>query len=168
MNQLPVPDGVHFSAHLPLVWHGVWQQSAFEATRYLAVLAEFESTSDERSHAQDALHAKLDLMLLWTAKNASHNLPAAKEVVIGLETISWRDVAALPVGAHGALAISLSQVLPFSLQLPAEIVACVGADQAYTVTARLLLKEEALRDWFERTVFRNHRHIVHAERGAQT
>jgi hypothetical protein len=167
MNQLPIPDGVHFSAHLPLAWHGVLQQSAFEATRYLAVLAEFESTSDERNHAQDALHAKLDLMLLWTAKNASHNLPAPKDVMIGLETIAWHDVAALPLGAHGALAISLSHILPFSLQLPAEIISCTLMDQTYTVTARLLLKEETLRDWFERTVFRTHRRIVHAERGAQ-
>jgi hypothetical protein len=167
MNPLPIPDGVHFLAHLPLAWHGVLQQSAFEATRYLAVLAEFESSSEERNHAQDALHAKLDLMLLWTAKNASHNLPLPKDAVIGLETIAWADSAALPIGAHGALAISLSHILPFSLQLPAEIISCTHMDQAYVVTARLLLKEEALRDWFERTVFRNHRRIVHAERGAQ-
>jgi hypothetical protein len=167
MDQLPIPDGVHFSAHLPLAWHGVLQQSAFEATRYLAVLAEFESTSDERNHAQDALHAKLDLMLLWTAKNASHNLPAAKDVMIGLETIAWHEAAAFPLGAHGTLAISLSHILPFSLQLPAEIISCTLIEQTYTVTARLLLKEEALRDWYERTVFRNHRRIVHAERGAQ-
>lgn len=167
MNTLPVPDGVHFSAHLPLAWHGVLQQSTFEATRYLAVLAEFESISDERSHAQDALHAKLDLMLLWTAKNASHTLPAAKEVMIGLETIAWRDSAALPLGAHGALALSLSHILPFSLQLPAEIISCVVSEQGYVLTARLLLQEEALRDWFERTVFRNHRRLVHAGRGAQ-
>lgn len=167
MNQLPIPDGVHFSAHLPLAWHGVWQQSAFEATRYLAVLAEFESSNDERNHAQDALHAKLDLMLLWTAKNASHSLPSAKDAMIGLETITWIDSVALPIGAHGALAISLSHILPFSLQLPAEIMSCELKNNAYIITARLRLKEEVLRDWFERTVFRNHRRIVHAERGAQ-
>ena len=167
MNQLPVPDGVCFAAHLPLAWHATLQQSAFEATRYLAVLAEFESTGDERNHAQEALHAKLDLMLLWTAKNSSHDLPAAKEALIGLETISWRDTSALPVGAHGALAISLSHILPFSLQLPAEIMTCKINEQGYVITARLLLKEESMRDWFERTVFRNHRRVVHAGRGAQ-
>ncbi|MBY0445164.1 MAG: PilZ domain-containing protein, partial [Burkholderiales bacterium] len=90
-----------------------------------------------------------------------------KDVMIGLETIAWHDVAALPLGAHGALAISLSHILPFSLQLPAEIISCTLMGQTYTVTARLLLKEETLRDWFERTVFRTHRRIVHAERGAQ-
>ncbi|AZN36147.1 PilZ domain-containing protein [Iodobacter ciconiae] len=167
MNPLPVPDGVHFHAHLPLAWHGLLQQSAFEATRYLAVLAEFESNNDERGHAQDALHAKLDLMLLWTAKNASHSLPPPKEVIVGLETIAWRDTAALPVGVHGVLAISLSHVFPFSLQLPAQIMGCTVAEHGYVLTARLLLQEEALRDWFERTVFRNHRRIVHAERGMQ-
>ncbi|MEN9658928.1 MAG: hypothetical protein RL571_2393 [Pseudomonadota bacterium] len=166
MSQLPIPDGVHFFAHLPLAWHATLQQSAFEATRYLTVLAEFEASSDERNHAQEALHAKLDLMLLWTAKHLSQDLPSAKDAVIALEVISWLDATALPVGAHGALTLSLSRIFPFSLQLPAEIILCAVSGQGYAITARLQLKEEALRDWFERTVFRNHRRIVHSERGA--
>ncbi|MDR3409386.1 MAG: hypothetical protein P4L87_00320, partial [Formivibrio sp.] len=58
-----------------------------------------------------------------------------------------------------------SDALPFLLQLPATITACEQAGEIWRVDAQLIIKDENLRDWWERTVFRFHRRAIQQERG---
>lgn len=163
-----VTHGVHFQARLPLAWLPETAAIAFEATRYLAVLAEFEYVGEERSLEHSQLHAKLDLALLWLARSLAQEMPASCEAWVGLESLYWEAVSPLAVGSSGALALNLSTALPFLLQLPATIMSCEQDGEIWRISARLMIEDDGLRDGWERTVFRYHRRAIQQERGART
>lgn len=160
-------SGVCFLAELPLAWLPASTGSAQEAARYLAVLAEFEQAAPERSREQEELHAKLDLALLWLARAQAGQLPPACPVQIGLEHLAWLADSPQPAASSGALALNLSDALPFLLQLPAQIESCQPEDGRWRITASLAFDDDTLRDWWERTVFRRHRRVIQQERGRQ-
>ncbi|MDR3413416.1 MAG: hypothetical protein P4L87_21090, partial [Formivibrio sp.] len=151
---LSITSGVHFYANLPLSWQPDFECIPFESARYLAVLAEFEHALEDRPQEQAQLHAKLDLLLLWLARSLSKEIPASRKTWIGLEAMSWESAVPLVVSDVGAVALNLSDALPFLLQLPATITACEQAGEIWRVDAQLIIKDENLRDWWERTVFR--------------
>lgn len=160
-------NGVHFQATLPLAWLPVSACVPFEAARYLAVLAEFEHSAEDRSPEQSQLHAKLDLALLWLARSLAGEMPAPCAAWVGLEWLSWDAQMPLAVGSTGALALNLSSALPFLLQLPATISACEQNGALWRVQAQLMIEDEGLRDGWERTVFRYHRRAIQQERGTR-
>lgn len=160
-------EGLHFHASLPLGWRDDYNQSAFEAARYLSVLASFEHTVREREDVQEELHAKLDLALLWLARSLAGPNPAACPASIGLETMRWSDGQALEPGKQGAVVLNLSTDLPFLLQLPAYVRSCQAVDGRWQIDVDLQITDEALRDGWERTVFRRHRRMIQQERGGQ-
>lgn len=160
-------EGLHFHASLPLGWRDDYNQSGFETARYLSVLADFEHTVRERADAQDELHAKLDLALLWLARSLAKPNPAACPAWIGLETLRWHDGRALEPGQQGAVVLNLSADLPFLLQLPARVRSCRAVDGRWQIDVDLQITDDALRDGWERTVFRRHRRMIQQERGGQ-
>lgn len=158
-------DGVHFSATLPLCWETGKISATLENSRYLAVLAEFEQRGDDLAKEQAELHAKLDLALLWLARSLAGEMPAACQAWIGNEQVCWQSSVPMEVGSKGILAFNLSDALPFLLRLPARVQSCVQAGSLWHICANLEFDDEALRDWWERTVFRRHRRAIQQERG---
>lgn len=161
-------NGVCFQATLPLAWLPVAACAPFEVSCYLAVLAEFEHSAEDRSPEQSQLHAKLDLALLWLARSLSGEMPVPCAAWVGLESLSWDADLPLAVGSSGTLALNLSNALPFLLQLPATISACEQNGALWRVHAQLMIEDDSLRDAWERTVFRYHRRAIQQERGART
>ena len=160
-------SGVCFQARLALDWVADCTVSSWEAGRYLTVLAELESFSEERKLEYAELNAKLDLTLIWLArflKAESHPTVAA---TLRLEEIVWQNTAAQRIGARGAVAINLSEALPFVVQLPARITACEAHEVGWQISAALEIEDEVLRDQWERTVFRRHRRAIQQQREAQ-
>lgn len=160
-------DGVHFRATLPLRWQEEYRAATLESARYLAVLAEFEQNNDDRPKEQTELHAKLDLALLWLSRTLVGDLPPASRALIGLEQICWWSESSLPAGSHGAVGLNFSESLPFMLPLPVEVESCVQDGAQWRICARIMLEDENLREWWERTVFRRHRREIQQERGAR-
>lgn len=158
-------EGLHFKAVLPLAWCPQYQASCFENARYLAVLAEFEAIGDEHHREQAELHAKLDLALLWLARSLCPELPALHESWIGLDALAWNSDTPMEIGSTGAVALSLSDSLPFLLQVPAIIRVCEPLTESWQIRADLEIADENLRDCWERTVFRRHRRAIQLERG---
>lgn len=157
-------EGVHFCTSLPLAWQAVSNLSNLEAARYLAVLAEFEQIHDDETSAQIDINAKLDLALLWLARALASEMPPPSEAVLGLEQLSWQSSVPQEIGARGFVAINLSDSLPFLLPLSALIESCERTIEGWQITARLQIVDPGVRDWWERTVFRRHRHAIQLER----
>lgn len=164
MGPLPVP-GASFSAELPLAWLRQLTQTPLEASRYLAVLAEFEQQAEKQQDVDESLHAKLDLALLWLARSQHVNPASPRQVQIGLSHIAWQMPVAMPVGETGVLAVCFSDVFPLQLQLPARITACRAEAGEFFIQAELIWRNEDLQGWYERTVFRYHRRQIQNQRG---
>lgn len=159
-------DGPAFSAILPACWLSDYSQNPLEASRYLAVLAEFEREEMAQAAADSLLGARLDLALLWLARSLNQ-APAGKlDITLGLEEVLWRADCALPTGQRGVLAVQISTSFPFSLQLPVQIISSEAGAGEFLIRARFLWPNEELRDWYERTVFRYHRRDIQHRREA--
>lgn len=160
-------SGVCFFVKLPLTWLPASTCSAQEAARYLAVLAEFEQAAPGRTREQEELHAKLDLALLWLARAQAGPMPTMSQAQIGLECLNWLAESPLPAGSMGAIALNLSDSLPFLLQLPARIESCETEGRRWRIVATLFLADDSLRDGWEKTVFRRHRREIQQQRGRE-
>lgn len=159
--------GAYFQATLPLAWLEQGNVSALEASRYLSVLAEMESISDERKLEHAELNAKLDLTLMWLARFFAGEPTPSVNATIGLDAMQWQSEQAQVVGALGAIALNLSSAFPFVLHLQARITACEKQGDAWQIEATLDIQDESLRDHWERTVFRRHRRAIQLQREAQ-
>jgi len=160
-------DGPAFQAHLPAFWQTCYEQNPFEASRYLAVLAEFER-EDAKAGQDDAsgLAARLDLALLWLARSLNQTPAGSLDVTLGLEEVGWQAQSEMTTGERGALVVQIAAAFPFALQLPVEIVGCVPQADGFLIRARLVWRNEELQDWYERTVFRYHRRDIQHRREA--
>lgn len=159
-------EGVCFAATLPLQWQSGPALPSLEAARYLAVLAEFEQTREEAGGSSDN-NAKLDLILLWLSRVLTTTQPVPCAAVLGLESLTWQSAQPQLAGSTGAVALNLSDALPFMLTLSAQIEACEQRGEIWQLRASLQFDDENLQDWWERTVFRRHRRMIRQERGGQ-
>ncbi|WP_187359882.1 PilZ domain-containing protein [Chitinolyticbacter meiyuanensis] len=160
-----IKDGVYFDARLPHQWLAEARQSAFEAARFLHVLAAMEHpVADEPGEHE----AKLDLQLVWLARLITPQLPPAVPMRIGIEHVVWGQESPLIAGEHGWLGFSPSATLPYLLTLPAHVVACEPVGRGHRITAHWLIHDDLLKEAFERMVFRHHREQIRREREAAT
>ena len=160
-------NGPALIANLPCQWQDEYAQSALEASRYLAVLAEFERENPlAEPDLSPLLSAKLDLALLWLARRPNPAPSHGAPVTLGLEEIAWHTMHALSPVQRGALVVQLSEAFPFALQLPAEVTSCQTDQTGFVIRARLQWQNEELQDWYERTVFRYHRRDIQHRREA--
>ncbi|SMC24803.1 Atypical PilZ domain-containing protein, cyclic di-GMP receptor [Andreprevotia lacus DSM 23236] len=148
------PDGVCFSASLPLRWQAAPLQSAFEAGRYFEVLSAFEQAEEP-----DPEHARLDLQLLWLARLLNPSLPTPQAVRVGIEHVEWWAEQP-PQPASGWLAVSFSDTLPYLVSLPLVLQDSVAEQGGWRCRGSWALTDEALRIAFERLVFRRHREQI--------
>lgn len=168
MGQSAMP-GLGFDEHLALCWSAEPLPMTIDPVVQLSAMAMLEAQAVGEDEASDrsqlhALEAKVDLCLLLLAQQSAQGFPARVQrhvQVLGREVI-WSQSDPLPEG-KGWLGLVLSSRLPLPLVLPAKL-AVSRDNSAYVCKATLQLTDDALIEWWERTVFRHHRRQISRNR----
>ena len=162
-------DSLNITIEVPCVWHrAVDRMSISENILLLRVLALLETKSssrDEHINQENsrllALEARLDLCLQLLGR-LLHPQPLLPPVALTLssEQASWHSKEVLVRQTQGCLAIYWSSQLPQPLLLPAIIDNCQAERQGWRIHATFIIEDEELQNWFDKTIFRYHRHQI--------
>lgn len=108
----------------------------------------------------ERLEAKVDLALILMGRLLSQEHPAHYPVPLTLsaQAVEWKSDSLPPPGSPILITLHLSPTLPQPLRLTA-IVKRSGQGSAEAVFTHL---NEEMKEWLERTVFRQHRRHIQA------
>ncbi len=153
------------------------QESNEEILRIIAALDEHhhaEGTDEDAAHhSQDLvrIESKLDLLLDMVANMLSHQLAIPPELPVRLNAhaIQWRQAGPPPAeGRRVLLDLYLHRKYPRPLVLPGRVASVEQDQDDYLAVVRFEGMSEAVQNWLEKLIFRQHRRsVAHARRRQQ-
>lgn len=171
MGQTVAP-GLGFDEVLPVCWSTEPLPVSIDPVVQLSAMAmlEAQSAGDDEASERSQLHAleaKVDLCLLLLAQQSAQGFPARVErhVQVRGREVVWTQSEAVQSGS-GWIGVVLSTRLPLPLVLPAEL-QVTPTGSGWLCVAKLVLSDDVLAEWWERTVFRHHRRQISRSRKAR-
>lgn len=163
--------GLSFKAQLPLKWRNIEDIDNYHAPsnhRFMAILPALEEPD---AHVADGnppnadyarLETKLDLILelLGEVFQQKKPMPANVPFQLSARGIVWLSDAAPAVNSNIELQLYLSTQLFVPLYLSAQVVHVEDVGSTQRIQASFLPMEEALQEWLEKYIFRQHRREV--------
>jgi hypothetical protein len=170
--------GLVYEDRLPLRWRRVTvrEHAHVEASNagFLRVVQALEQPpvelTDEHPDVAREFHrleSKIDLMLdlLGRLLVRQIDLPAPVPVRLTAERLGWQTTDQPPEAGTGVeVELYLRPEYPHPLLLAGRVVEVVPAGAAKQVVVEFDALGEAVHDWLEKTIFRHHRRLVHAQR----
>lgn len=178
------PQGVFYSAELPLSWTPLgqfqpaqaeqWQHHGVALLRALSVIETPASELDKEAtsaagKAMERLEAKLDLTLslMMQLVRQHTEFPPRCAVTLRASSVEWMGENAPESNQPILLSLHLSPKLPQPLVLPARVSAVEAAAGGFRTRADFTRLNEELAEWLERTLFRFHRRSIQQSHSRQ-
>ncbi len=179
------PDGVAYTAELPLRWaplHSVqpaqaeqWLHEAAALLRALAVIETPLSDSDRdlsspHGKAMERLEAKLDLALslMMQLAHEQAELPAPHAAILRAGSLEWTGEPIPEPGTLIVIFLHISPKLPHALTLPAQVSTVDPREGGVRIRAHFTHLNQEVEEWLERTVFRFHRRAIQQQHSRQS
>jgi hypothetical protein len=180
----PLGTGLVYEDRLPLRWQpaggdfpgGVLSHVDEANAEFLSIMAALEARvpelTDEHSelaHEMRRLESKIDLLLGMASRLLAHQRPFPETVPVRLRAsgIEWLSPQAPAPGERVLIELYLRRDYPLPLMLAGKAIQATEVEGGRRTTVIFEDLSDAVRDWLEKIVFRQHRRrVAHARRGA--
>jgi len=180
----PLGKGLVYEDWLPLKWNAAKEVPPVAALshihdanekflRRVATLeeepADIAETNPELVKEFLRLESKLDLVLdmVGTILAGHLKLPKPSPIRLTAEAISWDSPEAPPVGSHAVIELYLLPSCPYPLTLLGSVKSVEQSPEGCRTAVVFDEIGEDVREWLERTIFRQHRRRVALSRRHQ-